>query len=821
MADRPTGRKKVTESGGTGVHRRGEGLGTGPVGSGSNFHGGSGSSGSSAGRPAPSRAGTRGGGISLGAIVLIAIVFFLFRGMGDSGSDSDYETESAQTEQQAGQVTQTQESSGAGDLLAALFGGGDSWSGASSAIGDWKDTSYEQGKLDTGVAPNARAKRTTIRGDGTDQNVILVYLCGTDLESKSGMASGDLQEMAAAPLNRNVRIYVYTGGCKKWNINGISTRVNQIYEVADGGIRLLEADMGSGSMVDPATLIQFLKWAKTHTSGNRYDLIFWDHGGGSISGFGYDEKDPRAGSMDLADIGRALKEGQLTYDFVGFDACLMATVETALVVGDYADYLIASEEVEPGIGWHYTPWLTALAKDPGLPTVEIGKSIADSFTDACGQLAGGQKTTLSVTDLAELSLTVPDSLKEFATSASRLIEEKNYQTVSDARSGTREFAPSCKIDQVDLAHLAMNLGTEEGQALADAILGAVKYNRTSPSMTNSYGLSVYFPKRKSSAVDSMVDTYEQIGMDSDYTKVIEQAAAMNTYGQAGSGSQESAYDSLFETGGDSSTGAQTIEVISDLLGTLLSSDYARSAGLTSSNTGFLARSGITPEFAAEQVAAHRFPSEQLLWQENADGDTVISMDRDGWAQTKDLVLNLFYDDGEGYVDLGLDNVYDFDDDGNLLAPTDRTWLSVNGQPVAYYYIDETDQPDGSTITGRIPALLNGERVDLLVVFDAAHPEGRITGANTDYLSAGQEVAVVAKNLTEIAAGDTIDFLCDFYSYEGEYQDSYLLGETLTVPEGGMEALRIRNTDVGTGEVRMLYRFTDSYGGTYWTPPVTF
>ncbi|MBR5115936.1 MAG: peptidase C11, partial [Lachnospiraceae bacterium] len=613
MADRPTGRKVYTEEGGAGVHRKGEGLGTGPVGSGSNFQGGSSSPGKSqsGSKPSPARAGTRGGGISIGTIVLIAIIFFIIRGMGGS-DDSSYETAPETAEQTTQQAAQTEQSSGVGDLFSALFGGGESWSGASSAIGDWSDPSYEQGKLNTEVAADARAKRTTIRRDGTDQNVILVYLCGTDLESKSGMASGDLAEMAAAKLNDHVRIYVYTGGCKKWQTDGISKRVNQIYEVTrDGGLKLLEADRGSGSMVDPATLTDFLKWAKANTSGNRYDLIFWDHGGGSVSGFGYDEKEPGAGSMKLADIARALKAGQITYDFVGFDACLMATVETALVVGDYADYLIASEEIEPGIGWHYTPWLTALAEDPGMPTVEIGKNIADSFTVACGQLAGGQKTTLSVTDLAELSLKIPDSLKEFATSTSSLIEEKNYQVVADARSGAREFATSCKIDQVDLVHLSRNMGTEEGNALADAILGAVKYNRTSQSMTNAYGLSVYFPMRRSSSVDDMVDTYEQIGMDADYTRVIEQAAAMNTYGQAGSGSQADASGSLFGTD-DSSSGMESVELIAGLLESLLSSDSARSAGLTTANTGFLGRSGITAEAAAEQVAAHRFPSEQLI-----------------------------------------------------------------------------------------------------------------------------------------------------------------------------------------------------------------
>ena len=61
--------------------------------------------------------------------------------------------------------------------------------------------------------------------------------------------------------------------------------------------------------------------------------------------------------FNLSEINKALKDSGITYDFIGFDACLMATVETALVASNYADYMIASEETEPGVGWYYTDWL--------------------------------------------------------------------------------------------------------------------------------------------------------------------------------------------------------------------------------------------------------------------------------------------------------------------------------------------------------------------------------------------------------------------------------------------------------------------------------
>ena len=73
----------------------------------------------------------------------------------------------------------------------------------------------------------------------------------------------------------------------------------------------------------------------------------------------------------------------MEFDFVGFDACLMATAETGLMLNSYADYMIASEETEPGIGWYYTDWLTALSKNTSMPTTEIGRNIVDSFVDTC------------------------------------------------------------------------------------------------------------------------------------------------------------------------------------------------------------------------------------------------------------------------------------------------------------------------------------------------------------------------------------------------------------------------------------------------------
>lgn len=101
-----------------------------------------------------------------------------------------------------------------------------------------------------------------------------------------------------------------------------------------------------------------------------------------------------------------------------------------------------------------------------------------------------------------------------------------------------------------------------------------------------------------------------------------------------------------------------------------------------------------------------------------------------WDLIQNLVLNLFYDDGEGYIDLERDKVYQFDEEGNLLSENDRTWLAINGQPVAYYFLEEDEET--GTITRRVPTLHNGQRMNLIPVFDEKNPYGYIAGAQTDY-----------------------------------------------------------------------------------------
>ena len=828
--NRPRGRQQNVTGQGKSVKRRGSGLGTGPVGSIGGYQGrprkGSaggqgfglgGGSGQGTGRVGRSvRSGGSGGMLKL---IIIALVVLLGGGGGIGsllssdglgslllgGTTTEYPQSSNSGYGSGGYGSQ---SSGYGDLS-------DLFSGMSSIYGNlgggnvssgWDGTN-NTAVLDTSVDRSARDKYTDIIGGGKDEVTIMVYMCGTDLESRSKMATSDLQEMINAKVSDKVNLLVYTGGCKRWQNNLISSSTNQIWQVREDGMLCLKKDLGSVAMTDEDTLAAFIKWCEKEFPANRNALIFWDHGGGSVSGYGYDEKFASAGSMSLAAIDRALEEADVQFDFVGFDACLMATAENALMLTDYADYMIASEETEPGIGWYYTDWLRELSKDTSMITLEVGKNIIDDFVDTCARQCAGQSTTLSIVDLAEFESTVPEALAAFSSDTCDLIRSKEYATVSNARSGTREFGSSNKIDQIDLVHLAQNMDTEEGKELAEALLGTVKYNRTSSNMTNSYGVSIYFPFRKASMVDQAVDTYEQIGMDEEYMRCIREFASMEVSGQAASGGTTSPIPSL--TGSFSGGSA---DMLSQILGSFLAGNVSSVSGLSLDNIDFLSGRALSDEEVASYIAENSFDGSLLQWTDTENGPAIVLPEKE-WALVQTLQANLFLDDGEGYIDMGLDNVYSFDEAGNLLAPTAYTWLAVNDQPVAYYHEATVDDGEHYSITGRIPVLYNGERAELIVEFTDGNPYGSVVGVRSVYVNG--ETSTVAKTMDTVKDGDVIDFICDYYSYDGAYLDSYMLGEQLTV-EG---ELQISDVYVDETKANLTYRFTDIYNQSYWTAPV--
>ena len=704
-------------------------------------------------------------------------------------------------------------------LLGGLTGGSSGSplsSGSSGATASQYFTSSggdNSASLDESVSKKARDKFTTIRGNNKDTVTIMVYMCGADLESQQGMATSDLKEMANAKLSDKINLIIYTGGARRWRNNVVSASRNQIYQIRDGAFYCLKDDMGSGSMTSPDTLATFLNFGKENFPADRMCLIFWDHGGGSVSGYGYDERYGQGQTLTLSGINKALKAADIKFDFIGFDTCLMATVENGIMLSQYADYMVASEETEPGVGWYYTNWLNQLGKNTSTPTINLGKTIVDDFVEVCNQKCRGQATTLSVTDLAELQATVPKELKEFSIETNDLIQNKQYKKVSTARSKSREFAQQSRIDQIDLIHFARNLGTDEGKDLAKALEGAIKYNRTGGGISNAYGLSIYFPYKRANKVKQAVSTFQDIGMDEEYTRCIQEFASLEVSGQVSAGTPISSYgshataypglmDSLLGSGGGYTT-SYSSGGLNELLGGMFGS------GSGGGNTGsildlFMGRS-MNAERAAEYILENHFDANALVWQNGR-----IILHKDQWGMVESLVRNIFLDDGSGFIDLGCDPDYEIEGDA-LVNSFDGTSLSIDGQAVAYYYLGTVEEGEQYVISGYVPAILNGERVDLILNFDNERPHGYIAGAQKVY---SDETEQQSKGLIAIGEGDEVQFVCDYYDYDGNYRDSYKLGKKITLGK----KIDISNRPVeDRSKCRVTYCFTDIYQKQYWSP----
>jgi hypothetical protein len=331
-------------------------------------------------------------------------------------------------------------------------------------------------------------------------------------------------------------------------------------------------------------------------------------------------------------------------------------------------------------------------------------------------------------------------------------------------------------------------------------------------------VSIFFPYGRLSKLNSMLETYEEIDIGDEYSKCIRSFASVTAGEQIVSSGSENMLETLL---GGLSGGTQTApttefssaNAVGSLLNAFLSGgDYSSITGLVGDALGWL--DADLMKSSIEYYEDNRFDASALTITEKS-GQRVLALSDKQWDLIQYMELNVFVDDDEGFIDLGLDNVYEYNDDGDLIMEYDGTWLALNGQIVSYYMMTDDRSGDTYSIKGRVPALLNGQLVDIIVVFDDQTPYGVVLGAQIKY-DTEAETETVAKGLLDIVAGDKIDFLCDYYTYEGEYNDTYFLGEQYTAT-GEWE---IENLPIGNNNYQMTYRITDIYNNKYWTPFIT-
>ena len=182
------------------------------------------------------------------------------------------------------------------------------------------------------------------------------YLCGSDLESGGAFATMDLAEMLEVSLPDNVNVVIETGGSSVWHNDIVDASKLQRWVYNSEGMFLAD-EQPSANMGDARTLADFLSFAKTNFPAEKTAVVFWNHGGGSVTGaafdelYGFDSLTLDEMYMAFSSVFETSEENQ-PLELIGFDTCLMATVDVACTFYDIAKYMVASEETEPANGWY-------------------------------------------------------------------------------------------------------------------------------------------------------------------------------------------------------------------------------------------------------------------------------------------------------------------------------------------------------------------------------------------------------------------------------------------------------------------------------------
>ncbi len=357
--------------------------------------------------------------------------------------------------------------------------------------------------------------------------------------------------------------------------------VTQDDDLARLGSQLL-MDLGELNMGDTRTLVDFVAWSVENYPADNYVLIMSDHGMGWPGG--WTDKDPATrgdssiplaaslgGQLYLHDLDAALEEirqraGVAQFELIGMDACLMGHLEVFAMLAPHARYAVASQEVEPALGWAYTGFLGDLVNNPGMSGADLAQAIVDTYivddqriTDETARaqmtqrgsplgglfslLGGGSSAAPSAAQVASqmgqgVTLTAADltAMPDLITSVNNfayLIQEADQRLVAQARtyaqSFTSVFGNNVPPSYIDLAHFVQILQQESGDVairqsgddLLASLNSAVIASKNGPKKPAANGISIYFP-------NSQLYQLPATGMPS-YTAIARRFAAVSLW----------------------------------------------------------------------------------------------------------------------------------------------------------------------------------------------------------------------------------------------------------------------------------------------------
>ncbi|MBR7174109.1 MAG: hypothetical protein IKD50_06750 [Clostridia bacterium] len=556
---------------------------------------------------------------------------------------------------------------------------------------------------------------------------LLVYMCGADLQSA---ACEDIYEMGIAEVGDNVNIVILAGGAEEWDFDEIQGNTRNLITLRDGNFESI-TDWGWKSMGSEESLLEFLRYGLTEYPADRTVAVLWDHGAGSEAGVCFDDTTEDQDGLSLLEINNVLYDlheqmGDYHIDIFGCDACMMATYEMAAMLSYYdIDYYIASEELEPGIGWHYTSWLEKLGKQPDMTAEELCGCIVDNYMEAGLKETPDDYLTLSVISLHEMG-NLQEAVEKLASTMLGELQQGNVADLRRERSRMYSFGSYVdgSWDMVDMGAMldAYARHDAENAALARKQLSkAVLYSRQTDNLQPCSGLSVLIPQDTKNEFETYAEGVDLsfympnwIGFVKAYTQQLQGGSysfsATSAQQMSGTGFLSQIAE-LFSDSGDvygwnEETETYTTEGRPDIPIVVSDGDYAFTAKLSEEDLQYL--------------------------------DYVEGM----------LALDISDEEVSGYVDFGLmqNNLINWDT-GDVYSLFDGSWPVFGEQMVPLY--DQMSNERGRR--SLIPVKLNGEYTYLVVEFTAGSNEGRIIGANAGY----DENGLPIRTTTKLREGDII------------------------------------------------------------------
>ncbi len=357
----------------------------------------------------------------------------------------------------------------------------------------------------------------TVKNEQLDAYTVLIYMCGSDLESGSGhYASADLAEIAKVNCPSNVNLIIETGGSSSWSNSSVSaTQLGRFY--MNGRTLTNITNLDNASMGSYEVFEDFVEWGLTNYPAHRYGLIMWNHGG-AMEGVCSDENF-NGDSLYNSEVYYGVDDARILsgvadkLDFIAYDACLMAVQDIAETNSHNFKYMMASQESESGTGYAYDKWLPTLYNNPTtVETSAILNSIMTTFMAA--QTANNQ--TQAVYDLSYMPAyfdafealaaklrTLITTQSEWDTFANLVNQSKKYGQYTNTQGQTIEdYNNGYLFDVFDVGDFITNMQANsspyktscasELSALSTAFNQLVIYE-SHGSSTSGHGLNMFCP----------------------------------------------------------------------------------------------------------------------------------------------------------------------------------------------------------------------------------------------------------------------------------------------------------------------------------------